>query len=66
MNDSVITLFMLKTEQALSELAEGSMTHPSSDPFEHGMRCGRYQGMKEALRILDNIISGDEEADNLR
>lgn len=64
MSDRVIGQFISEARKALAEMAEDSMTYPRPDPFEHGVSCGRHQGIQLALDILSSVISGDQEANN--
>ena len=63
MNEAIVMTFISKAKDALSEMAADSMTYPKAEPFDHGVSCGRYQGIQQALDILDNIIRGDQEED---
>ena len=41
------------------ELAEEAMLRPKGDPFEHGVQCGKYQGMWHSKEILTAILRDD-------
>jgi len=59
------TLHRLKLallEELVSQ-AENGMLYPKADPFDHGVQAGRYQGVKQALDILDKIDLDQEEAE---
>ena len=56
-----ITTFIGEVKRNLAEMAEGAMQFPKADPFEHGVQCGRHQGVQLALDILDNILRDNLE-----
>lgn len=56
MSIPVIATFIGEAKKNLAEMAEGAMQFPKADPFEHGVQCGRHQGVQLALDILDNIL----------
>lgn len=56
MSDQTISVFIGEAKKALAGMAEGAMQFPKADPFEHGVQCGRHQGVQFALDILDNIL----------
>jgi len=35
------------------------MLRPKSDPFEHGVQTGRYQGLQLALETLESLLRDD-------
>jgi len=47
--------FIVKVKEEMAIVAEDSCLHPVSDPFVHGVQVGRYQGLKDALDILDAL-----------
>lgn len=52
----------LKEEQTVQ--AQGGMLYPKSEPFEHGVQVGIYQGMEKALELLRAILRDDEDERN--
>lgn len=49
----------LKEEQTVQ--AQGGMLYPKSEPFDHGVQVGIYQGMEKALELLRAILRDNEE-----
>ena len=66
MSSQITQQFITRVKDTLTELAANSMTYPAADPFLHGVSCGRYQGLQNALDILCDIIQGDQEAEAKR
>ncbi len=66
MSDPVIVKFIVEGRKSLSELAEDAMMYPKSDPFEHGVQTGKYQGIRFALELLESILreTADKEANS--
>lgn len=48
---------LIKEEQR--KLADGTMQHPDLATYER--RVGKYQGLQEALAIIDEVLKGNEE-----
>ena len=48
---------LIKEEQR--KLADNSMAFPDSSKYE--LWVGRYQGLQEALKIIDEVLLGNEE-----
>jgi len=46
----------------LDEHAHAAMVVPKPDPFEHGLQVGKYYGAQAALKLLQDILSADAEA----
>ena len=61
MSDQLITRFIGEAKAALAQIAEDSMSFPKSDPFGHGEQCGRYQGLKLALEIMEDVLRDNYE-----
>lgn len=61
MSAPIVTQFMVEAKQALAKMAEESMRYPKSDPFEHGVQCGKWQGVEFALGMLDDILRDKHE-----
>jgi hypothetical protein len=61
MTDRAIAEFVKEAKEALVEIAEGAMQFPRSEPFLHGVEVGKYQGLRFALGILENILSDVKE-----
>lgn len=49
----------IKTRQA--EIAVSNMKRPSADPMTHGVEAGKWQGLQEALDMLESIILDNAE-----
>jgi hypothetical protein len=61
MTDRLLARFTGEAKEALAQTAADSMKFPKSDPFEHGVQCGRYQGIQFALDILEDILRDNLE-----
>ena len=48
-------------KRAQEEIATAGMMFPKSDPFEHGVQAGKYQGVQLALDIIENLLRDDLE-----
>lgn len=48
----LVPKYMAKVQEEMRILSEDAMIYPKSDPFEHGVMVGRYQGMREALQLM--------------
>jgi len=59
--DRIVSQFISEAKKALLEISESAMTYPNPDPFEHGVSCGRHQGLRMALDMLEIILTGDRE-----
>ena len=46
---------------AQEEIATAGMMFPKSDPFEHGVQAGKYQGVQLALDIIENLLRDENE-----
>ena len=57
-----ITNAMSSIEKMLDNHAHASMEFPKPDPFEHGLQVGKYFGAQAALKILQDVLSADAEA----
>lgn len=63
MNDSIVGRYITEVKDALTEMATDSMKFPKADPFEHGVQCGRHQGLEFALEILEDVMRDNYEKD---
>lgn len=61
MSDQVVQRFIKEVKEASGEIAEGAMMRPKAETFEHGVTCGKYQGLQFALEILDAILRDNIE-----
>jgi hypothetical protein len=66
MSDQLITRFIGDAKEALAQIAADSMHIPVSDPFGHGVQCGKYQGVEFALDILNDILRDNLEKERDR
>ena len=57
----MITKLISALKYAQEEIATASMMRPKSDPFEHGIQAGRYQGFQLALEAIDNLLRDNNE-----
>lgn len=60
MSDPVVK-FIAEARRRLQEQAEAAMTMPKSDPFEHGVQVGRYQGAQSSLDLLTAILKESDQ-----
>lgn len=59
--DQLTSRFIGEAKQALAEIAEDAMLFPKSEPFGHGEQVGKYQGLKFALEILEDLMRDNLE-----
>lgn len=57
----IISKLISELKRAQEEFAKVGMMYPKSDPFEHGVQAGKYQGVQFALDTLDDILRDDNE-----
>jgi len=58
-NQNLVTKFIGHIKDQQLSVAEASMMRPKSDPFEHGVQAGRYQGLQLALETLESLLRDD-------
>jgi len=56
-----IGLFIQQVRQRQEEIAVSNMKRPSADPMTHGVEAGKWQGLQEALDMLESIILDNAE-----
>lgn len=59
--EQILVKFIGRMKQQQAELAEASMLRPKHELFGLGEAAGKYQGMQNALDILDDIIRDKDE-----
>ncbi len=42
---------------------EGAMEFPKPDPFDHGAQVGVYQGLSEALNVIETVLEDLDKAE---
>lgn len=62
-NDKVINAILDGIKYDLEKQAHDSMQFPKSESFERGVQTGIYQGLKQALSVIDTVLGADEEAE---
>lgn len=63
MNQNLVSKFIAVIKDQQLGVAEASMMRPKSDPFEHGVQAGRYQGLQLALETLESLLRDDLNAE---
>lgn len=58
--------FIGEVQKKLVDDAESAMVYPKQEPFEHGVQVGRWQGLREALLIVDGILRDVDDQEKLR
>jgi len=66
MSDPTIGRFIGEVKSELTTSAKDAMLFPKSEPFDHGVQVGRYQGLQLALDILETMLRDNLEAENNR
>ena len=59
MNQNLVSKFIAAIKDQQRDVAESAMLRPKSDPFEHGVQTGRYQGLQLALETLESLLRDD-------
>ena len=54
--DKVIQEWAKEMKAEQERLAFDSMSYPQSDPFNHGVSVGIFQGLEKSRQILDAVI----------
>lgn len=62
--DPTLGKFIGEVKKTLAETAEDSMMFPKGDSFEHGVQVGKYQGLRNALEILESVMRDQQEQDS--
>jgi hypothetical protein len=63
MNDKVLSAILDALKQDIEDTAHSSMAYPKLDNFERGIQCGVYKGLQQALTLIDNILTRDDEVE---
>lgn len=63
LRDSFLAKYIGTLKAAMNDTAHGGCKLPKADPFEHGIQAGRYQGLQEALTLLEAEIEDEAEKD---
>jgi len=58
-NQNLVSKFIALLKDQQAAIAESAMLRPKSDPFEHGVQSGRYQGIQLALETLESLLRDD-------
>ena len=64
MSDNIVSRFIGDAKTALAQIAEDSMMLGQPGEFEHGRACGKYQGLKFALEILEDLLRDVNEKES--
>lgn len=55
---------LTELKDAMIKAALVAVTDPANgDAFKYGVIVGKYRGLEEAVRIINDILSDDEEDD---
>lgn len=60
MSDRLIGKIIMDLKSALDKQAHDSMTFAHGEPFQHGTQVGVYQGLLQALDVINAVL---EDAD---
>jgi hypothetical protein len=61
MQDKVLSAILNVLKQNIEDQAHNSMMYPKLDNFERGVQCGVYKGLQQALMLIDNVLTQDDE-----
>lgn len=56
-------VLVTRIKEAQMNLAVGSVQFPSSDVLRTGIQAGKWQGMEDVLKLIDEILHEDDELD---
>lgn len=56
MNQNLVSKLISELKSEQQAIAEGAMLRPKSEPFEHGVQSGKYQGIQIALNTLESLL----------
>jgi len=62
MINTAVLVQRIKEEQA--KLALSSVMYPSSDALAAGVNAGKWQGLGITLKLIDEILTEDDELDH--
>ena len=63
MSDVLLKWLHKIKQESIPMVAEEAMMFPKADPFGHGVQVGKYQGLLEAVNVLEELISEQANAD---
>lgn len=63
LSNNLLSKLIVSLREAQDKQAHDSLRFPKSDPFEHGRQVGTYQGISQALDILEGVVEADALAE---
>lgn len=63
--DKTISKIIGAVQLRVREQLQGLGDYPKTEPFEHGVQVGNYQGLQAALDVIEKVLS-DEENEEAR
>ena len=63
MSDRLIGNIIKGIKEQQSDISRGGMLYPKSEPFEHGVQVGTYQGLEIALQVLTGALDMEAETE---
>lgn len=60
MSDPLVSA-LVKLRAAQQEQADGAMKFPRKKRFDHGVEVGVYQGLLQAIEIVEATLKDDED-----
>ena len=61
MNESIIQKYVAELKAQQQEIATSTLIRPHSEMLHYGVMAGRYQGIQNALDVLDSILRDETE-----
>ena len=61
MNESIIQKYVAELKAQQQEIAASTLIRPRSEMLHYGVMAGRYQGIQNALDVLDSILRDETE-----
>ena len=63
--DKTVSKIIGAIQMRVREQLQGLGDYPKSEPFEHGIQVGTYNGLQAAIQAIEQVLS-DEETEEAR
>lgn len=59
----MIAILISRIREEQAKLALSAVQYPHADPLITGLNAGKWQGMDDVLKMIDEIIKGERDQD---